>query len=211
MDQDVIPLDFLKRALRLWWLVAAAGIFGGLVGLGVHRLRPPLYQSEAVYLAEFDLQQLEGIPFSEYDEDLALAAIQAAFLEVRPQVVKDALQAGIILDLPGFARQSSIERLHAFWMVRFRHTDPVVAQQVVSLWLVRGDAKLADYQVDKRIKPYVRFSRVSLADLPSQPLYYGTSALVMAGCLAGLAVGILLTGVWDKLRWPVKRAVHGAG
>lgn len=211
MDQDFIPLDFLKRALRLWWLVAAAGIFGGLIGLGIHRLRPPLYQSEAVYLAEFDLQQLEGIPFSEYDEDLALAAIQAAFLEVRPQVAKDAQQAGIALDLPGLAKQASIERLHAFWMVRFRHTDPLVAQQVVSLWLARGDARLAAYQDSKRIKPYVRFSQVSPADLPSQPLYYGTSALVMAGCLVGLAVGVLLTSVWDMLRWPLKRVVHGAG
>jgi hypothetical protein len=201
MESEFYPLDALKRLMRLWWLLALTGILGGLVGFGFHRLNRPVYESQAVYQASLDFTQASqfikpnDLSLSQYDEDIALEAVHAALLEVQPAVAAAANKQGISLPLNQFMTNSTVEREHAFWMVRYRNTDPKVAQEVVSLWTNTATQAMQAYQKDGRMKQYVFFELVSPASLPSQPTYFRTNQVVLAGGLAGLVIGILLTNL----------------
>jgi hypothetical protein len=204
MDPEFYPLDAFKRLLSLWWLLALTGILGGIVGFAFHRLNPPMYESQAIYQASLDFTQADqfikpnDLSLSQYDEDIALAAIQGALIEVQPAAVAAANKEGIPLTLIQLSANATIEREHAFWMVRYRNRDAKVAQKVLSLWTDEATQAMHTFQKDGRMKNYVFFELISSASLPAQPTYYRTNQVVLAGGLAGLVLGILLAGLTNK-------------
>jgi hypothetical protein len=201
MDKEFVPLDAFIRAMRLWWLVALLGILGGVSGFVFHRLRPPLYESQAVYHASLDFNQAgqfikpNDLSLSQYDEDLALEAVHAALIAVEPLVITGIQQQNINLDLDTLQKNSIIERDHAYWKIRFRHTDPIIAQKVVAMWTDAGTRVMGVFQKEGTMKPYVIYQLVSPASLPTQPTYLKTNQVVLAGGLIGLVAGILLTSL----------------
>jgi uncharacterized protein involved in exopolysaccharide biosynthesis len=201
METEFIPLDALKRVLRLWWVVAAAVIIGGAVGFVFHRLHPPLYESTATYHVNLNFNQADqfvkpgDIKASQYNEDMALSAVKAALVEVEPAVIADANQANITLSDDTFGANNNIARLQAFWEISFRSRDPKIAQKVVALWTDEATKAMYVYQQDGRMKTYVYFELINKASLPARPTYYGTNQMVLAGGLVGLVIGILLASL----------------
>ncbi len=198
MEQETIILDEIKRILNLWRLVVFCTIAGGAIGFAFRYITPPLYESKAtIHVAvDFTNTLLNTQPFYAariYDEDQAMQTIQAAFTEAIPQVVAYSKSLSLPMDEASFSQNSSIERMLALWEIRFRYKDPVIAQKVVNDWLQQSLVVLNQMKQDGTLKPYLTYDVITKANLPTQPTYYQTDTLVLAGSLIGLVVGIILT------------------
>lgn len=197
--EEFTPLDDFSRLFRKWWLIALSVILGGLAAYGFHRVHPQQYEAIATIMATIDL---EIFPFQDvredliqYNEDMALGTIAGILRssEVTQELLATAQSQGISLDSNDLARFSSIERKHAIWEVRFRDPDPVVAQQVANLWIQIGYEAMQARQIDGRMAPFVILEPPTMATQPVNPIAYKLSNLLLAGSMAGLIVGVLVT------------------
>lgn len=208
MNTEFILVQKIQCTIRLWWVVALAGIVGSLLGYSAHWLMPPLYEAKATYLANIDLQKIQFVvpttmpgitptPYeiTQYDEDMALASLQTVLIEVRPEAAAAAQAKGLPVTLQNLIDRGVIERYQDTWELRFRDADPTVAQEVTNLWAQLAFNKMGAYQASGKIGPYLVFELSSLAPLPQRPIYFAVNSLIMAGCLLGLVVGIILTNL----------------
>jgi hypothetical protein len=205
LTNEFVPVVYLNRVLRWWWLVFVLAIIGGVVGLVVHRFKPPQYEAQAIFQASIDFTKVDFMhppeptpaPYhlTEYDEDLNLAIVQGSLLAVIPQVVAFANQNGLALDNASLMDQAIIERSHSFWYLRFRDNDPALAQSVTNFWADAGYANLLDWQKNGKVPVFVFFDLIQKADLPKNPTFFHTNTFVLAGSVIGLLVGMLLVNL----------------
>jgi hypothetical protein len=201
-SNEFVPAVHFNRILRWWWLVFAFAVVGGLAGLVVHRFRPPQYEAQAIFTASIDFNKIDfmhppaptPVPYhlTQYDEDIALAIVEASLRAVIPQVVTFANQQGLAVDGDSLMEHAIIERHHAFWYLRFRENDPAIVQAVTNYWADAGYANLLDWQKNGKVPAYVFFDLVQKADLPKSPTFFHTNTFVLAGSVIGLVAGILL-------------------
>ncbi len=137
------PRDELDRILRQWWLIALFTIWGGLVGWLIFQTRTPVYEAEAVFTISIDFTQTGEL--TQFEEDHAVSGILTILYStpVLDQVLVEAHNQGIPVDLPGLLSQSSFERKQSRWMLRVRDRDPQRAATLANLW---ADATLTALQ-----------------------------------------------------------------
>jgi hypothetical protein len=191
--QEFSPYEHFNRAIHLWWIMLGAALLGGLVGFYYSRTHPPIYEAIATFSVNIDLDKVPQKPLELHDEDLALSNTQAVLLspEVTDAVLADSAKLGYPMDITLLLANSSIERQHAFWILRFRSTDPSIAQTLVNLWAEKGFPVMLDWQSAGKIPAYVVFSSPTLSGRPIKPVYFGTNKLVLAGSLVGWLVSVL--------------------
>ena len=199
------PFDAGSRIVRFWWALVICGILGGMTGLIVHRFRPPLYEATAVFMASIDFNKIDpdnlpvndGNPyeFNQYDEDISLVMVQVSLIQVKPQVVEFAIKNGWPIDLISLTQNSTIERKHGLWELRFRSQDPAEAQAVANFWAQAGFEDLKKKEQEGKLPSYIFFDLVELAALPVEPTFFHTNALVLAGIMIGLVIGIFLVNL----------------
>jgi hypothetical protein len=201
VENEFVPFDYFARLARFWWVVVLCAVLGGAIGLIIHRLKPPIYEAQAVFTASIDFNKIDfmhpqastPVPFqfTQYDEDIALSVVNSSLIDVVPQVVTFAQQNGIQVDATGLKSQSTIEREHAYWDLRYRNADPILAQKIVNYWAETGFSDLKTKRSAGQVQPYVTFDLIQLADLPKNPAYFQTNSFVMSGALLGLITGLL--------------------
>jgi uncharacterized protein involved in exopolysaccharide biosynthesis len=194
---EFIAIEALHRFYRSWWLLAISAVIGGLGGYVFHLSNPPIYEAVATFFVSIDFSKLGELPLTQYDEDIALAATEWILFspEVTNQVIDEAQNKNIILDLDALNQGGSIERRHAFWELRFRNPNPSLAQEVVNLWAETGYQAMVLWQEEGRIVDFVTFQPPTLAGLPNNPSILGRFQVVLAGSLIGLIVGLLFVEV----------------
>jgi uncharacterized protein involved in exopolysaccharide biosynthesis len=201
-SKELIPLEQFTRIVRYWWLVVLVAVLGGMVGFIISRIKPPVFEAKAVFMASIDFNKIDfyhlpdGTPapykLTQYDEDISLVVVEASLRGVIPQVVAFAQQNGLKLDANQLEAQSTIERKNAYWEVRFRNSNPILTQKIVNYWAEQGFVDLKAKQQAGKLPVYIFFDLIQLAELPDQPIYFQTNILVLAGCLIGLVVGIMV-------------------
>lgn len=202
MHNEFDMLKTFNNLLGKWWLILSLAAFGGLVGVVVSYFLPPLYQAEAIFHAsiDFDKVDLENLVvpsndpyvFTQYDEDLALQAVQRMLVWKSNAAYDYALTLDPALERQEFDKNSQIKRYHAQWYLRFRHEDPEVAQSVVNYWAELGYQALQIGQESGRVEPFIIVDFISEAYLPQIPQYRHRNALVLAGTLIGLVTGLIV-------------------
>lgn len=195
MLQEFSPKDEIQRALRMWWVLAACMILGGLAGFAVHRVIPPVYQAKATLYSFIDFQKITDVHLSEYDEDVTINTIQSVMLsnlEVG-KVLENAGNAGIAIDYTLFMDQMSIYRSLTNYELFYRDHDPRVAQTVVNIWAQTGLSTIKELQAAGAVPPYITVELQNLADLPLSPSYSQTNSYVLSGAVLGLVSGLLVT------------------
>jgi uncharacterized protein involved in exopolysaccharide biosynthesis len=197
--KEFTPLDEFSHLFRYWWLLAVCMLLGGLAAFLFHKANPPLYEATAIITAIIDM---ETFPFKDvredliqYNEDMALGTVEGALrsAEVIQALVSDAQAQGIPLDANILAKASTIERKHAIWEVRYRSSDPVMAQTVANRWMEIGYEAMQTWQSDGRMPAFVILETPTPAYLPTEPIAYQLNSLLLAGIAAGLIVGVLVT------------------
>ncbi|MBE0696353.1 MAG: hypothetical protein IH586_05470 [Anaerolineaceae bacterium] len=144
LDQGFSPLDTLNQALRFWWFLFVLIFLGGMVGVFIHQLRPPVYEAIGHFTATIDY--VATGPLTQYDEDVALNAVGNVILSrlVLDRLVIKAKAEGIIIDRPGLIKMAVLERRFTTWDLRVRSTDLQTAEQITNLWVEEGQAQLLE-------------------------------------------------------------------
>ena len=202
MRDDFDPLRTMNHLLAGWWKIAVLAVIGGLLGLGISYLRPPKYQAEAIFHASIDFTEInyenmvgeygDPLVWTQFEEDLALQVVKRMLQARLDAAYEYALTLDPSLTKDTFKDDYQIERYLGNWFLRYRRTDPQVAQAVVNYWAEDGLALLRAAQADGRAESFVILDLVSLADEPTSPVYHQRNTLVLAGTAAGFFIGILL-------------------
>jgi hypothetical protein len=192
--QEFSPFEHFYRFLRLWWILLAAALVGGSVGYIYSRNHPAVYEANTTFSVNIDLDKVPQKPLELHDEDLALSNTQAVLLspEVTAAVLAEAARLGYPMDITQLLANSSIERQHAFWLLRFRSTDPTFAQTLVNYWATVGYQGMLDWQASGKTPAYVVYAPPTLSGKPLEPVNFGTNKLVFAGSLIGWLISLLL-------------------
>ena len=213
MSDDLNPLQTLKNLLRNWWKIILIAYLFALVGLVASYLLPSKYQAEAVFSASIDFTQInfenmvmeDNLPlaFTQYDEDLALQVVARFLTEQMQNAFDYALTLDPSLTLTKFERDTQIERANANWYLRYRSSNPEIAQNVVNTWANLAFDSIKAAQANGDAETFVIVDLVQQASLPEKPLYQNRGTLVLAGTLIGIIVGILV--VDGRLRFDTRR------
>lgn len=198
--QEFDPMEHFDHFLRFWWLILAAALLGGLAGFVFSRANAPMYEAVAEFIVEIDLDKVPLEELDEYYTDLALETTLAALTssDVLEQVYAEAARLGQDTTQWDVFAYTAIERQHAIWELRFRHTDAAFAQALVNWWAQQGYQEMLQMQAAGITPDYVVFSPPSLAHTPVEPVYFAANKLILAGSLVGWLVGLLFVEVAGK-------------
>ena len=209
MPQEFSPRDEIQRMLRMWWVLAACMILGGLVGFAIHRVEPPVYQAKATLYSFIDFQKITDVRLSEYDEDVTINTIQSVMLSnlVIRKVLESAGNAGIPIDYLTFMDRMSIYRSLTNYELFYRDRNPEVSKTVVNLWAQTGLSTIEDLQESGAVPPYITVGLQNLAEQPQSPSYSQTNSYVLSGAVLGLVAGLLIT----SSPFTISRKKRGSG
>jgi uncharacterized protein involved in exopolysaccharide biosynthesis len=193
------PSEYFSRVISYWWVVVVATIVGATLGFIFYHLHPPVYEATATYFITLDLNRFPTLGTREdliqYNEDMALNTTQGALLstDVLNSVVEQAKVLGQSLTVKDLIDNSTIERKHDIWELRYRSKDPATAQSIVNAWAQTGYQAMLSWQATGKAPDYVVFQPPTPATLPERPVLYGRNNLVLAGALIGFIIGIVIS------------------
>lgn len=130
--------DRLLEAVARWPLSLALGMTGGLIGLGLSILRPPVYQAAAVIAISMDYARVE--PLEEILEDRALDRIwQLMTSDDVLQSVAAELEAGqapedVWASVASLRQHLRLEPRLSAWELAAVHPIPEVAALIANTW-----------------------------------------------------------------------------
>ena len=132
---EFVPRDRVVIALRRWWVIVLAVLVGGLAGLAIHTVRPPVF--EARFEVLLGLDQVGSGELERFEEDTALdaAGLILGGPETLRQVAEAARQEGLDVQPEDLARMATLERRRSTWMVRLRGPDAKELELLTSIWL----------------------------------------------------------------------------
>ncbi|MBE0409618.1 MAG: hypothetical protein IBX69_07795 [Anaerolineales bacterium] len=133
-NKEFSPLEFFYFSISRWWIIFLFVLIGGGVGFLFHQIRPPIYETKAVFSIHIDFGQT-GV-LSEFEQDYAINS--ARFLmfstSVVDQVERDAEALNIPLEALELGRQVFFERKQSIVEIKVRNSDAEIAAQVANLW-----------------------------------------------------------------------------
>jgi len=193
------PYKYFNHVLDYWWLVLIATILGGTLGFAFYHLHPSIYEATATYFVTIDLSRFPILGVREdaiqYNEDMALNTTEGALLssEVINNVIIQVKTFGKSLTEQDLLQNSTIERKHDIWELRYRSEVPLDAQTIVNIWAQIGYQAMLSWQSSGKAPAFVIFQPPTPALIPQQPVLYGRNNLMLAGALIGFIVGIIIS------------------
>lgn len=198
-SSEFSPSEYFSRVISYWWVVLLAAFIGGAFGYIFFHLHQSLYEATATYIVTLDLNRFPSLGVREdliqYNEDMALNTTGGVLLsmDVLNRVVVQAQDLGQTITVKDLIDNSTIERKHDIWELRYRSHDPDKAQAIVNAWAQTGYQAMLSWQATGKAPDYVIFQPPSPATLPEQPVVYGRNNLVLAGALIGFICGIIIS------------------
>lgn len=195
---EVILHNHFSRVARSWWVLVVTSLLGAGTGLFFHVRQPTLYEARAIFYISIDLAALKELEipdeFFQYNEDLALGITQSILVlpDLLQEVAVEGQRQGYEVSPENLLQNSTIERKHAIWELRYRNPDALVAQFITGLWASKAYEIMQAWKEAGRTAGYVIFTPPGLEKLPQEPVRYGRNRLMLAGLLVGFAVGIIL-------------------
>jgi len=147
--RDVLdPVNTFNNFVRNWWQIFVFAVVGGLLGLTISFALPPKYEAEAIFSTSIDFTQInfdklvgnygEPVVWTQYEEDLVLQVVERMLLKQFNPALRFARTLDPTLEVPDFRNSLQIERYLSMWYLRYRHTDPEIAQAIVNFWAEKG-------------------------------------------------------------------------
>ena len=138
----------LERIVGRWYVVAASGILGGILGLIYSLSQPPLYDAYAVISVALNFDQTQ--PLSQYDADLALGKV-AGVVSANALWKRALAEAGILNHAAGGSpgnADSTLRRWLARKVTQWEFTvssyDPELSAQAANAWAMAAQERLTE-------------------------------------------------------------------
>jgi len=141
---DFVPSEVIKRAIRLWWLLAVMMIAGGVAGVLASRLQKPVYESQASITTSIDFAYAGRL--SDDEEDYLISSVGDVIdsSDVLESVKEQAQAAGISLTDDKIASSFTKARQGYRWELTVRDSDPKKAQALAQIWVEAADRGLVE-------------------------------------------------------------------
>jgi uncharacterized protein involved in exopolysaccharide biosynthesis len=203
-SNEFVPYKYFNQMMDLWWLVLLATILGGTLGYVFYHFHPPVYEATATYFVTIDLTHfpIQGLreDLIQYNEDMALGSTEGALLspDVINNVIIQVKTFGVSLTTKELLQNSTIERKHDIWELRYRSEVPLDAQAIVNTWAQIGYQAMLSWQSSGTVPAYVIFQPPTPALTPEQPVLYGRNNLMLAGAIIGFIAGIIISNRFTR-------------
>jgi len=203
-ENEFSPLDRFNHLVKLWWVIALVTLMGGTLGFIYYHIHHPIYEATATF---FVMINTDLFPFHDvredliqYNEDMALGTTEGALrsIEVRDALISQLQTLRISLNSYDLLRNSTIERKHDIWELRYRSEDPLTSQTVVNTWAKIGYQAMLSWQSTGKAPAYVIFQPPTESLIPQEPVYYKRNNLMLAGSLIGFTIGIILSTLFTQ-------------
>jgi len=171
MENDLVPSELIKTIARKWWVLVFAMILGGLAGMLITRALKPVYQSQAVLTIAVDYAYTGNLDDVELDHLVMAVGEVVNSTAVRESVVENFDSEGVEDVADELFNDLNLIRKGNSWLLTVRAADPLVAQQVASLW---GNEALD--------------SLVTLREIATDAFHYQVARFALEDCLSRIVV-----------------------
>lgn len=147
MKNDLIPIDWLSKILSRWWVLFLSMLLCGSLGWVFNSLHPAEYEARAVITTSIDFG-VEG-QIGDFAEDQMITAVGDIIHSsgVLDSVFDDVQSASLPINKEEFSKHLFLDRQGYRWVLRYWNTDPEVARQVVTYWLIRSETALSQLKI----------------------------------------------------------------
>jgi hypothetical protein len=120
-------------------------IIGGILGLMISQVRPPIFESSAIFSVTIDYTQTGAL--SDIQEDQAMRGVGSVIFSDR--VIDNTLsqinnENDTALSRTEFLENSYLDREEFRWTLRYRDPDPKFAEIAVNAWSRNADAVIQE-------------------------------------------------------------------
>lgn len=132
-DFDV--LEMIQFIAKRWLMLAVLLIAGGLAGLALTTLRPPVYEASAAFGLTIDYTQTGAL--SDAQEDQAMRAVGSLLLldpVIEQTLARLKSEGHLIITESEFRDNAFIDRGDFRWTIRYQATNPSASFFVVNQW-----------------------------------------------------------------------------
>ena len=128
------PLDILQSITKRWWVTAICMVMGGFCALLLTRFIRPVYEASASFSVTIDYTRT-GV-LSDVQEDQAMRGIGYVITsdEVIESVIEEVKLQQSDYSRIQFEKESTLDREEFRWTLRYRSSDPVLAEKVAIIW-----------------------------------------------------------------------------
>lgn len=142
MEYEFPLSTIIKRSIRDWWILAAAGLLGAIIGWLIFAAKTPIYQAEGVISVGIDFTRTGQLSDIEEDQMIGVVGDILNSPDVITRVVDEAGEKQINLDEGGFKKITKVERRQNQWILIVRQTDATIAKDLAELWTQTGYSRL---------------------------------------------------------------------
>lgn len=144
MNKTFKPLDLLLSITERWWLTVFCMVAGGFFALLLTRFIPPVYEASASFSVTIDYTRTGAL--SDIQEDQAMRGIGRVITsnEVVESVIDEVnLQLSEYSRIQ-FEKDSTLDREEFQWTLRYRSSDPALADKVARIWADTSNSIIQD-------------------------------------------------------------------
>ena len=134
MNKTFKPLDILQSITKRWWITALSMVMGGFCALLITRFIPPVYEASASFSVTIDYTRTGAL--SDVQEDQAMRGIGYVITsdEVIESVIDEVRLQQSDYSRIQFDKNSTLDREEFRWTLRYRSSDPALAEKVAIIW-----------------------------------------------------------------------------
>jgi len=134
MNRTIKPLDIMQLITKRWWITAVGMVIGGFCALLVARFIPPVYEASASFSVTIDYTRTGAL--SDIQEDQAMRGI--GYVITSDEVIESTIDE-VRLHQSDYSRiqfekDSTLDREEFQWTLRYRCSDPALAEKVAIIW-----------------------------------------------------------------------------
>lgn len=188
---DFVPSDMIKRAIRLWWLVALLMVAGGIAGVLISRMQKPVYESRASITTSIDFAYTNRLSSDEEDYLISSVGDVIDSSRVLELVKENARNQGITLTDEQIRTAFRKDRQGYRWLLTVRDSSPETAQRLAQIWVEAADQGLAIAHQNTLDALMLQSAQLALEDCFSQSVVVDpASSYCLPEHLAEIRVGL---------------------
>ena len=151
MNKTIRPLDMLQLITKRWWITALSMVMGGLCALLVTRFIPPVYEASASFSVTIDYTRTGAL--SDVQEDQAMRGIGYVITsdEVIESVINEVKLHQSEYSITQFGKDSSLDREEFQWTLRYRSSNPALAEKVAIIWADTSNSVIQEGLIHSQI------------------------------------------------------------
>jgi capsular polysaccharide biosynthesis protein len=183
MESDFVPSFMIKIFARKWWILVAAMVLGGLVGMVITRVHKPVYQSQAVITTAVDYAYSGSLADYELDQ-LIMGVGEIIDSTKMRQVVVEKVATETSIKAEELLDNMNVIRKGYTWQLTVRAANPTTALETAQIWANESLNALADRRMAAEEAFHIQAAQLALEECLSrvvvmEPASPGCSSQVM--------------------------------